>query len=70
MTKIEKKCIDRAKNFSVVQLQILEAKARSMTLEDIDPQEYYYALALLMLTERDAYLWGRDSQRLTTGEIK
>ena len=68
MTKIEKKCIDRSRSFTNNQLLKLEAKAKQMTIDD-DPQEYYYALALLMLSEKEAYLYGREDRRLTTGDI-
>jgi len=70
MTKIEIKCKTRSIGFTEAQLDILKAKAKSMTLEDIDPQEYYHALSLLLLTERDHYLYGREDKRLTTGDIK
>ena len=69
MTKIEKKCIERSRAFTNNQLLKLEAKAKQMTIDD-NPQEYYYALSMLMYSERKDYLQGRKDKRLTTGKIK
>ena len=70
MTKIEAKCEKRALGFTRAQLDILKAKAMLMTKDDEDPLEFYHALSLLMLSERDDYLFGRTSRRLTTGDIR
>ena len=69
MSKIEDKCITRAVNFNKEQLTILKAKAKAMTIDD-EPEEYYYALALIMYSEREDYLHGKTNGRLTTGMIK
>ena len=69
MTKIEAKCAHRAKQFTKKQLTVLENKAQQMTIED-EPEEYYHALSLLMLSERDHYMFGRTEKRLTTGDIR
>ena len=69
MTKIEAKCLHRAKWFNEDQLIVLENKAKELTIDD-DMEEYYHALALLMFSEKDDYLYGRESRRLTTGDIR
>jgi hypothetical protein len=68
MTKIEAKCAHRSKWFNKTQLTVLEDKAKQMTIDD-DLEEYYYTLSLLMLSERDDYLFGRTDKRLTKGDL-
>ena len=69
MTKIEAKVAHRSKEFTEAQLAILKAKAKDMTALDDDPQEYYYALALLLFCEKEDYIYGKEEKRLTTGDI-